>query len=182
MYQLLTGKHPFSRGGKVGPERTEETLKAMVSQNWHLKMFCSDQAKDLLYKLCNPNSLGRYSAKEALRHPWVTGDLTTPAPLTYLEEVTHFRLRTALRVTFFAGLCAVPLVAKTVPASRKDSAPQSEEKVRIRPTPPLQASRSFLIRGDRTSKYPSPVKLMRRLTVHNTGPQNEVPASPYNMQ
>ncbi len=30
-------------------------------------------ARDLLEKLCNPNVLNRYSASEAMQHPWITG-------------------------------------------------------------------------------------------------------------
>lgn len=29
-------------------------------------------AQDLMYKLCNPNVLNRYTAAEALQHPWIT--------------------------------------------------------------------------------------------------------------
>ena len=79
MFILLTGEHPFEKDAGD----TEKYLNAMKDVGWHRKIACSEYvhyvrnrrnrlAKDLLIKLCNPNTLGRYSAKEALQHPWIT--------------------------------------------------------------------------------------------------------------
>jgi serine/threonine protein kinase len=41
--------------------------------------------------LCRENPENRYTANEALNHPWITRNFTAPVPLTLHEELTQFR-------------------------------------------------------------------------------------------
>eukprot|EP00826_Nyctotherus_ovalis_P042542 TRINITY_DN4387_c0_g1_i7.p1 TRINITY_DN4387_c0_g1~~TRINITY_DN4387_c0_g1_i7.p1 ORF type:complete len:306 (-),score=48.82 TRINITY_DN4387_c0_g1_i7:56-973(-) len=113
MHVMLTGKYPFS-----GNE--ENLLKEAQTPSWcnNLKasLYCcvliSSEAKQLLLKLCNPDVLGRYSAKDALQSPWITGysqppktsNSLIPGPLAYLDEMLKGKLSAAAKLLFFAGL------------------------------------------------------------------------------
>ena len=66
----------FNNRGRVLEERARSDLVQEISL-FGVTLYCSYHndyrgAKDLFGKLCNPNTLGRYSAKEALQHPWIT--------------------------------------------------------------------------------------------------------------
>ncbi len=85
MYVLLAGKHPFY----AKKERTTKYLAKMISPTWKLSINCTEYkvfrfgglqkpyplrfAKDLVYKMCNIDAMKRYTAAQALRHPWITG-------------------------------------------------------------------------------------------------------------
>jgi serine/threonine protein kinase len=46
----------------------------------------SEPAKNLISRLCYPKQMQRFSAKEALRHPWITRKLEEPLPLNEYEK------------------------------------------------------------------------------------------------
>jgi serine/threonine protein kinase len=53
-----------------------------VSDDSPAGSFFSPLARDLFVKLCNIIPSERYTAEQALRHPWITRDLQSPIPLT----------------------------------------------------------------------------------------------------
>eukprot|EP01022_Parablepharisma_sp_SALTPOND_P033504 TRINITY_DN88881_c1_g1_i1.p1 TRINITY_DN88881_c1_g1~~TRINITY_DN88881_c1_g1_i1.p1 ORF type:complete len:673 (+),score=32.44 TRINITY_DN88881_c1_g1_i1:88-2019(+) len=123
MYILLAGKHPFYQR----KEKTTKYLTKMINPTWSHNIKCTEQivgflprqrlAKALMYKLCSPNVLNRYSAVEALKHPWITGyiirclfipkrrNMSASQPLTCLEVYMNKRLSALLRSVFFISLC-----------------------------------------------------------------------------
>ena len=75
MYVLLTGKRPFYKGKEGEKQLLAKTQSLHLFQDPKSSPYYNvyySEAKDLMFKLCNPNVLGRYTAKEALRHPWIT--------------------------------------------------------------------------------------------------------------
>jgi serine/threonine protein kinase len=65
-------------------------------------------AKDLFIKLCNPMPIERYTAEQALRHPWITRNFDSPIPQTESQKVRDVQaeslLRGAVNITFFLSV------------------------------------------------------------------------------
>ncbi len=121
MYILLAGKHPFYKHD----ETTNRYIGKMLNPTWSHTLKCSEYyiflstrnrlAHDLLAKMCSPNVLNRYSAADAMQHPWITGypqifiipgsNTSVPAPLTYLEQFLSGQMRSAIRSLFFLSVC-----------------------------------------------------------------------------
>jgi hypothetical protein len=59
-------------------------------------------------KLCNPMPIERYTAEQALRHPWITRDFDDPIPLTESEKMREYQagslLKNALNVALFLSV------------------------------------------------------------------------------
>ena len=68
MYVLLGGYPPFNH------EDTKTTIKADIEFHPEYWDQVSDAAKDLIRKLLRKDPLERWSAEEALKHPWMTLD------------------------------------------------------------------------------------------------------------
>ena len=68
----------------------------------------SPMARDIFTKLCNPMPIERYTAEQALRHPWITRDFSAPIPQTESQKVREVQaesiLRNALNITFFLSV------------------------------------------------------------------------------
>ncbi len=72
LYEMLTGRLPF----ECGPDDSEEKLYHDISHGSYNKERLhriSHEAADLISKLLTVNPSKRFSATEALTHPWVTG-------------------------------------------------------------------------------------------------------------
>ena len=69
LYILLSGKVPFPGNNN------EEIIKNVLKGEYHFKhkVFdkVSEEGKDLIKKLLVKDPAKRYSAKEALEHPWI---------------------------------------------------------------------------------------------------------------
>lgn len=65
-------------------------------------------ARDLFLKLCNPMPFERYTAEQALRHPWITRDFDSPIPLTESQKMREVQaesmLRNAVNITYFLSV------------------------------------------------------------------------------
>ena len=82
MYMLLNnGKHPFYQKG----DKKEDFIKKIKSGKLHFINKISFMAKNLNYKLCEPNPSWRYSANLAIKHPWITRNPNDEIPLTFNE-------------------------------------------------------------------------------------------------
>ena len=81
---LLTGVHPiFKRNDtKVTYQEKLKNLK------WSFPNEFSNLAKDLFLKLARVNPLDRYTAEQALEHPWIRR-IPKPIPLTYNEIISY---------------------------------------------------------------------------------------------
>ena len=58
-------------------------------------IFCYNNslAKDFISRLCRPNPRNRYTATEALTHPWITRNFSTSIPLSYNEHLNQQYLK-----------------------------------------------------------------------------------------
>ena len=85
MYMLLNnGKHPFyDESEKLTKE--EYIYKIKNKKNLIFKNKISYMAKHLLKKLLEPNQGRRYTANQALKHPWITRNFDDEIPLTYSD-------------------------------------------------------------------------------------------------
>lgn len=82
MYILLSGKHPFF----TGKETREELESRILSPEWTFEPEKFDKnAKDLLLKLVMTTPSKRYTASQAMRHPWITQMENSTIPLTTPE-------------------------------------------------------------------------------------------------
>ena len=68
----------------------------------------SELERDFFLKLCHYNSFERYNCKQALQHPFITGDSETEIPETQKQGLRRFdlemKLRTALSSLAFIGM------------------------------------------------------------------------------
>jgi len=82
MYMLLNnGKHPFYQNGEKLEDFSEKIKKGKIE----FINKVSYMAKNLIYKLCEPNPSWRYSAALAIKHPWITRNPKDDIPLTFNE-------------------------------------------------------------------------------------------------
>jgi len=65
-------------------------------------------SRDFFMKLCNPMPIERYTAEQALRHPWITRNFESPIPQTESQKVREVQaeslLRNAVGITFFLSV------------------------------------------------------------------------------
>jgi len=84
MYLLLQGKHPLYISGVDNNQTYLEKLAKCKPSRWIAedgpgKNFTS-MSRDFFMKLCNPMPIERYTAEQALRHPWITRNFDSPIP------------------------------------------------------------------------------------------------------
>ena len=80
MYMLLNnGKHPFYQKG----DKKQDFIRKIKSGKLHFINKISYMAKNLNYKLCQPNPSCRYSTNLAMKHPWITRNPNDEIPLTF---------------------------------------------------------------------------------------------------
>ena len=82
MYILLNkGKHPFYIKGDNKKEIAEKIMKGNIK--FYEKI--SPMARHLISKLLEPNPSWRYTASQAIKHPWITRNINDIPPLTTNE-------------------------------------------------------------------------------------------------
>ena len=84
MYIILTGKHPIHETN----DTKQRYLEKIKTAEWKFPPEFSELAKRLFLKLVKVEPLERYTAKQALQHPWVTRTLGT-FPLSYDENLAY---------------------------------------------------------------------------------------------
>lgn len=109
MHMLLTGgTHPLFTN-----EDDPETYKYKLSQLNQLSFpsHLSELAKNLFMKLTKFNIAQRYSAQDALKHPWITRINKTNIPLTLPDKMNQMeiadKLQTHLSAIYFASVVNV---------------------------------------------------------------------------
>ena len=82
MFMLLNcGKHPFYIKGESKKDFDKKIQNCKI--NFYNKI--SPMAKHLILKLLEPNPCWRYTASQALKHPWITRNKNDEVPLTFNE-------------------------------------------------------------------------------------------------
>jgi serine/threonine protein kinase len=99
MYILLVGRHPLH---KKGEEISEYTAK-LKNPKWVFPKQCTELAKTFFLRLMKVNPLERYTAKEALDHPWITR-VPSSIPLSYAENVAYEKMKSKMLNVFFVLL------------------------------------------------------------------------------
>lgn len=82
MFVLLSGRHPLGNS----KETRTAYLKKLKSPNWKIPDFFTPAAKNLFLKLVEIVPIERYTATQALAHPWILRREGKP-PLTSFEKV-----------------------------------------------------------------------------------------------
>lgn len=87
------GKHPFLDENDTY-DSFKEKLKNLEVVRPDPSM--SELAQSLFSKLVALKPHQRYIVTDALAHPWVTRELATEIPLSYMERMSHFELEQRL--------------------------------------------------------------------------------------
>jgi len=83
MYTIIAGKHPIYQSG----DDLEKYLNRIKTQQINFPSHFSNLAKEFFFKLTKTDPLERYTAKEALAHPWITRK-PGKIPLSFIESHT----------------------------------------------------------------------------------------------
>ena len=87
MYMLLNkGEHPFYKKGDSKEEFIKK-LERIQELKFNNKM--SYMAMHLLKKLLEPLPLKRYKANDALKHPWITRNISDKIPQTFNDKLNN---------------------------------------------------------------------------------------------
>ncbi len=84
MYILLSGKHPLYESSDV----MDKYLVKLKSPAWTFPADFSLLAQHLFSKLAKLNPLERYTAKEALGHPWISRQPGS-YPLSFADSIVY---------------------------------------------------------------------------------------------
>lgn len=95
LFMLGTGHHPL-----LQPEDdSQDYLLKLRNPKWEFPEDFPPLAQNLFLRMVCLHAIDRYSAEEALRHPWITRE-QTDIPLTYIERLNHFNQSSHLRLLF----------------------------------------------------------------------------------
>lgn len=96
LYSMLSGLAPFDPN--VPSEVLRQPYRPTIGAAWEN---ISDEAKDLISHLLNPNPSRRYGTQEILSHPWLNGSASqSTLDDAYFERVRSLALRSKLRKFF----------------------------------------------------------------------------------
>jgi serine/threonine protein kinase len=88
MHEILTGgKHPLYVYKEDNAETYKQKLKRL--EEFEVPSYFSWIAKNLFLKLTKVQSLQRYTASQALQHPWITRKNEGNIPITMCDKNTH---------------------------------------------------------------------------------------------
>ena len=87
MYKLLTNKHPLHE-----PHDTREEYFEKIKEQiyWVFPAYFPRLAKNLFIQLAKSMPLQRYSAEQALLHPWISRNMADAVPLTYFQKLQKY--------------------------------------------------------------------------------------------
>ena len=167
LFMLVAGRHPL-----LEPEDDAQSyLSKLHNPQWEFPEHFPSLARDLFLRMASPKAINRYSAEEALRHPWITRQ-QAEIPLTYIERLNRFnqasRLRLLLLKTCVVAVCcrdSVKLaqyqgeVAAKTPAKPK---PQLKVVVsRVEPTHRRSGSISLAKTAKSANSTPDPPRSLQ---------------------
>jgi serine/threonine protein kinase len=85
LLMIITGKHPLLSQGDTMAVYTQKLQNPM----WEFSNDLNPLARQLFLHMTNMQPLERYTADQALRHPWITRE-ETEIPKTYLERIADY--------------------------------------------------------------------------------------------
>lgn len=92
LYMTITGGHPLLEPGDTVQSYTLKLQRL----EWSFPNYFNPLARQLFLHLTNSQPLERYTADQALSHPWVTRT-HSEVPRTYLERLAEFNSHTQFR-------------------------------------------------------------------------------------
>jgi len=92
LFMAITGKHPLLSQGDTVAEYTQKLQNPM----WEFSSDFNPLARQLFLHMTNMQPLERYTADQALRHPWITRE-ETEIPKTYLERIADYNAISQLK-------------------------------------------------------------------------------------
>ena len=101
LFMAITGKHPLLMQGDTVAVYTQKLQNPV----WEFTEDFSPLARQLFLHMTNMQPLERYTADQALRHPWITRE-ETEIPKTYLERIADYNAESQLK-RLISGLVAV---------------------------------------------------------------------------
>ena len=101
MFMLLNnGKHPFYIKG----DRREKIADKIKNVKLKFDEKITPLAKHLILKLLEPNPSWRYTASQAIKHPWITRNFDDTPPITFNESLIKSNNKNILKNLFFTCL------------------------------------------------------------------------------
>ena len=101
MFMLLNkGKHPFYIKG----DRREKIADKIKNVKLKFDEKITPLAKHLILKLLEPNPSWRYTASQAIKHPWITRNFNDTPPITFNESLIKSNNKNILKSLFFTCL------------------------------------------------------------------------------
>ena len=93
LHMLLTGKHPLYEPA----DTTEVYFKKLENFTWQNDEKLPRLARHLFVKITKLAPVERYSAEQALQHPWVTRIESSPKPMTFLDKLRKLNCESKLK-------------------------------------------------------------------------------------
>lgn len=153
MFTLIAGEHPLEK-----PNETKNSyIEKLKNPKWKFPNDFSHSAKSLFLKLVEMAPIERYSASQALNHPWILRQ-EVKAPLTAFEKFKvygeHLKFKGIIYPIFFTAIINEKSLLEQSCASNK------EEVSKKPPLPsPVKKGKKEFIRGMTT---PSPDLLIAK--------------------
>lgn len=98
MHMLLTGGlHPLADKNVSKSEVDFKEKLLQLRDNLQGDPILTKLSRSLFCNLCKYHAGQRYTAKESLKHPWITRQLQDAVPLTQLEKLEQFNNEISLR-------------------------------------------------------------------------------------
>ncbi|CAD8043118.1 unnamed protein product [Paramecium primaurelia] len=94
LYMVCTGgKHPLYVQGQTAEEYREKLYQHLQNPQWNFPEGFDQLAKNLFLKCVAEDPMHRYNAHQILHHPWITGKVNDPIPLSLPEMYKSFSMR-----------------------------------------------------------------------------------------
>jgi protein kinase-like protein len=108
LYVMLCGEPPFYAHRQS--ELIAQIRAAELNFSAEPWPSISSTVKDLIRRLLRPQPSERYSAHEALSHPWITQDEASQPVMTVLEMMRAMQAELAFRKAGFAAIAAAYMI------------------------------------------------------------------------
>ena len=98
-------------------------------------------AQDLFKRLTRNDPLERYTADQALRHPWITRHSSETPPLTYLEKLNYFNNKLKIRRILFTVLLLSTIKPKEMPIPKDFNSEREMPQIKLEFLPSNKTNR-----------------------------------------
>lgn len=128
MYIIITGKHPLS----TASDTISSYFAKLTDIEWKFPNQFSEMAQDLFRRLTRSDPLERYSADQALRHPWITRQTSVSPPMTYIEKLNYFNNKVKIRVILSAAFILASIMPETLHSTNDTHSEEEMPKINLK--------------------------------------------------